>query len=131
MARSQAITPIPNASARTKFEFMARDAFQPAEMNFRKCFRFRTARRGRSITLFCFPVGERGFALEIPDRRLSSRRRTQLAPAVRAKAVGFDDLSPALRAGGMQIAFAARAEVESRADCRGALRAGIRQWVAD
>src|SRR6266700_7983477 len=60
----------------------------------------------------------------------SGRRCLQIIAAVGAEFVGLGDFALALRAGGMQVAFAVWAEIETRADCRRAARTGIRQRLA-
>ena len=57
-------------------------------------------------------------------------RRIKILAAIGAELVGFRDFALALRAGGMQIAFAVGAEVEAGADSGAALGAIVGQRLA-
>src|SRR5579885_380559 len=71
--------------------------------------------------------GRSGLRADLRPRRF---RWAQFAGAVRTIAVRFRDFPPALRAAGMQIAFAVWAEVEARPHARAAPRAGIRERLS-
>src|SRR5712691_7459507 len=62
--------------------------------------------------------------------RLCVPRGFQVIAAVGAELVGFGNFALALGAGGAQVAFTVRAEIEPRAHCASALWAGIWQWLA-
>ena len=57
-------------------------------------------------------------------------RGIEILAAIGAELVGFPDFALALRASGMQIAFAIGTEVEACADSRAALRAIVGQRLA-
>src|SRR5258708_9252675 len=57
-------------------------------------------------------------------------QRIEILAAIRAELVGFRDFALALRASGMQIAFAIGAEVEACANGGAALRAIVGQRLA-
>src|SRR5580765_4561331 len=60
----------------------------------------------------------------------TGRRQPQLICAIWAKLIGFDDVTFAVGAGGVEVAFAVGAEVEARADGFRALRTWIWQRLA-